>query len=93
MKKEINFFCLYIFYYYYDLFFWVFKISGIIYFWIIIVDEKLVDDVLVSKLDVFFVKSFLRFSVLVEEDCEDWCLNDVESFVVLKFIEEEDEES
>jgi len=93
MKKESNSSCLYISYHHHDLFFWVLKTSGIIHFRTITVDEKLVDDALVDKLDAFSAKSFRRFSILAEEDCEDRCLNDVESLAASRLIEEEDGES
>ena len=96
MKKESNYSCLYISYHHHDLFFWVLKTSGIIHFRTITVDEKLNDDAsdaLVGKLDAFFAKSFRRFSILAEEDCEDRRLNDVESLAASRLIEEKDGES
>ena len=54
MKKESNSSCVYISYHHHDLFFWVFKTSGIIRSRTITVDEKLVDEALVGKLDAFF---------------------------------------
>ena len=93
MKNESNSSCLYISYHHHDLFLWVLKTSGIIHFRTITVDKKLVDDALVGKLDAFFAKRFRRLSILAEKDCEDRCLNDVESLAALRLIEEEDEES
>ena len=93
MKKESNSSFLYISYHHHDVFFWVLKTSGIIHFRTITVDENLVDDPLIGKLYAFFAKSFRRFSILAEEDCEDRCLNDVESHSALRLIEEEDEKS
>ena len=93
MKKESNSSCLYISYHTDDLFLWILKTSGIIYFRRITVDEKLVGAGLVAKLDDFFAKCFRSIGILSDQECEDRSLNDVESLAALRLIEEDDEES
>ena len=92
MKKERNSSCLYISCNADDLFFWVLKPSGIIHFRKITVDEKLVGSGLVGKLDDFFAKCFRILGILVNLECEDRSLNDVESIAAMRLIEEDDEE-
>ncbi|KAL9986305.1 hypothetical protein ACROYT_G000437, partial [Oculina patagonica] len=81
MKKESNCVCLYISYYKQDVFLWILKSSGVIYFRRLTVNENIVGAGLVSNLADFFDKSFRNFSILPGESCEDRSLNDVDSNV------------
>ena len=92
MKQESNSSCLYISYHAHNLFFWILKTSGIIHFRRLTVDEKLVGAGLVGKLDDFFAKCFRSLSISGDQECEDRCLNDVESLAAPRLIEEDDEE-
>ena len=78
MNKEGHCSCLYISYYGQDLFLWILKANGVIYFRKIAVDEKIVGVGLVEVLDDFFAKSFRSLGVLPWVNCEDRTLNDNE---------------
>ena len=78
MNKEGHCSCLYISYYGQDLFLWILKANGVIYFRKIAVDEKIVGVGLVEVLDDFFAKSFRSLGVLPRLNCEDRTLNDNE---------------
>ena len=78
MNKEGHCSCLYISYYGQDLFLWILKANGVIYFRKIAVDKKMVGVGLVEVLDDFFAKSFRSLGVLPRVNCEDRSLNDNE---------------
>ena len=102
MKKESYSACLYISYNDQDLFLWILKPSGVIYFRGVTFNESFASSGLTGSLDDFFTKSFRSFAILPEEDCEDRSLNDVEikknscqeeSPATLRLVEDDDEES
>ncbi|XP_078351515.1 uncharacterized protein LOC144636229 [Oculina patagonica] len=79
MKKESNSACLYISYYGADMFLWILKISGVILFRRITVNENIVGVRLVSSLHDFFSKSFRSLGILSQQNCEDRSLNGIET--------------
>ena len=88
MRKESNCACLYISYYDEDLFLWIIKTSGVIYFRRLTINEKFASGGLTGSLDDFFTKSFrILIGTSPEVDCEDRSLNDIES--KLKSCQEE----
>ena len=102
MKKESYSACLYISYNDQDLFLWILKPSGVIYFRSVTFNESFASSGLTGSLDDFFTKSSRSFAILPEEDCEDRSLNDVEikknscqeeSPATLRLVEDDDEES
>ena len=88
MNKEGHCSCLYISYHGHDLFLWILKANGVIYFRKIAIDEKIVGVGLVEGLDDFFAKSFRRLDVLANVNCEDRTLDDSET----KLYSSEEEE-
>ena len=88
MNKEGHCSCLYISYYGHDLFLWILKANGVVYFRKIAIDEKIVGVGLVEGLDDFFAKSFRRLDVLAYVNCEDRTLDDSET----KLYSSEEEE-
>ena len=79
MRKESNCACLYISYHVQDLFLWIIKTSGVIYFRTLGINENLAPSGLTDSFDDFFTKCFRSFGTLPEENCEDRSLNDIES--------------
>ena len=75
MKKESNCACLYISYHDQDVFLWILKTSGRIYFRRITVNEENTRARLVSILHGCLAKSFRSVGNLTQEDCEDRSLN------------------
>ncbi len=101
MKNESNCVCLYISYFDQDVFLWILKTSGVIYFRKIKVNEDIVGFGLVGRLTDFFARSFRSFSVLPKENCEDRSFNVIEptlksyqeeSLAALRLVEDDDEE-
>ena len=102
MKKESNCACLYISYYFQNVFLWVLKTSGVICFRRQTISENFAPGRLTGNLGDFYAKSFRSFGILSEDDCEDRSLNDVEikmnscqedSLVASRLVEDDDEES
>ena len=102
IKRERNCTCIYVTYHGQDVLVWILKASGVIYFRRIEVNEDIVKAGLVPNLDDFFAKSFRRFGVLPEKNCEDRSLNDIElklkqseeeGIASLRLLEEDEEES
>ena len=87
LKKEKNCACLYISYYVQDVDLWILKTSGVIYFRRIRVNGEIFGAGLASSLHDFLAKSFLRFGIFFQQDCEDRSLNGIEP--ELKFSQEE----
>ena len=78
MRKESNCTCLYIAYKHQDIFLWILKTGGVIHFRRIEVNGHIVKHRLVKDLDDFFPKSFRRFGILSEEECEDRSLKGIQ---------------
>ena len=102
MRKESNCACLYISYHVQDLFLWIIKTSGVIYFRTLGINENLAPSGLSDSFDDFFTKCFRSFGTLPEENCEDRSLNDVgsklkpcqeESHLAWRLVEDDDKES
>ena len=102
MKKESNCACLYISYHVKELFLWIIKTSGVIYFRTLGINENLAPSGLTDSFGEFFTKCFRSFGSLPKEDCEDRSLNDIESELkscqeeshsAWRLVEDHDEES
>ena len=87
LKKESNCACIYIFCYAEDVFLWILKTSGVIYFRRITVNENIIGTRLVSTLEDFLAKRFRSLGILSKQDCEDRSLHGIESET--KFSQEE----
>ena len=102
MKKERNCTCMYITYCKQGVTVWIIKVTGVIYFREIKVNEDIFGAEFVPGLDDLFDKIFRSFVFLSEESCEDRSLNDNEpklkssqdeSIAASRLVEEGREES
>ena len=79
VKHESNCSFLYISYYDKKIFLWILETSGAMHFRTITVSESNIFAGSSDKLGDFFAKSLCSFGILLEEDCEDRSLNEVDA--------------